>query len=553
MTDGLFFLPLGGAGEIGMNLNLYGFGPEGDQDWIIVDLGVTFGDDTVPGIDVIMADPDFIVERQNRLLAIVLTHAHEDHIGAVAHLWPDLRCPVYATQFTANMLQDKLVEAGIDSEVELNIVPLGGQIQIGPFDIRYISITHSIPEANALAIRTPLGNILHTGDWKLDPDPLLGDKTDIDALSAFGDEGVLAMVCDSTNVLTPGRAGSEAAVRSSLSTLLSGMRGRVAVTGFASNVARVETIIKVGASHGRKAVLVGRSMHRAVAAARDAGYLQDLPPLLREDEAQNLPRDEVLYVCTGSQGEARAALSRIARGDNPRIRLEPGDQVVFSSRIIPGNEKAIFGLQNQLAQLGVEVITEKDHFIHVSGHPCRDELTDMYRWARPQNAIPVHGEMRHLLEHAELAKSVQVPNSIVAPNGSLVQIAPGRCKIIDEVYAGRLYLDGNVLTPIEDGQIAVRRQLSFSGYLGVTLVLDEEGCFMAPPKVRLIGVPAHDGEPDNLASEIADAIEEAVAKMRRAQLREDAAVKEKVRRLARREIRHATGKKPVTEIELIRV
>ncbi|HBA43262.1 MAG TPA: MBL fold metallo-hydrolase, partial [Alphaproteobacteria bacterium] len=279
-----------------MNLNLYGFGPEGDQDWIIVDLGVTFGDDTVPGIDVIMADPDFIVERQNRLLAIVLTHAHEDHIGAVAHLWPDLRCPVYATQFTANMLQDKLVEAGIDSEVELNIVPLGGQIQIGPFDIRYISITHSIPEANALAIRTPLGNILHTGDWKLDPDPLLGDKTDIDALSAFGDEGVLAMVCDSTNVLTPGRAGSEAAVRSSLSTLLSGMRGRVAVTGFASNVARVETIIKVGASHGRKAVLVGRSMHRAVAAARDAGYLQDLPPLLREDEAQNLPRDEVLYV-----------------------------------------------------------------------------------------------------------------------------------------------------------------------------------------------------------------------------------------------------------------
>lgn len=553
MTDGLFFLPLGGAGEIGMNLNLYGFGPEGDQDWIIVDLGVTFGDDTVPGIDVIMADPDFIVERQDRLLGIVLTHAHEDHIGAVAHLWPDLRCPVYATQFTANMLQDKLVEAGIESEVELNIVPLGGQLQIGPFDIRYISITHSIPEANALAIRTPLGNILHTGDWKLDPDPLLGDKTDIDTLSAFGDEGVLAMVCDSTNVLTPGRAGSEAAVRSSLSTLLSGMRGRVAVTGFASNVARVESIIKVGAAHGRKAVLVGRSMHRAIGAARDAGYLQDLPPLLREDEAQNLPRDEVLYVCTGSQGEARAALARIARGDNPRIRLEPGDQVVFSSRIIPGNEKAIFGLQNQLAQIGVDIITEKDHFIHVSGHPCRDELSDMYRWAKPKNAIPVHGEMRHMLEHAELAKSLQVPNSIVAPNGSLVQIAPGHCRIVDEVYAGRLYLDGNVLTPVEDGQISARRQLAFSGYLGVTLVLDEEGYFMAPPKVKLIGVPTHDGEPDNLASEVAYAVEEAVTKMRRGRLRDDEAVKEKVRQLARREIRHATGKKPVTEVELIRV
>ncbi len=388
MSDGLYFLSLGGAGEIGMNLNLYGYGPRNKQKWILVDLGVTFGDDTVPGIDLIMADPEFIIDRREDLLAIVLTHAHEDHIGAVGHLWPDLRCPIYATQFTANMLRDKLDEAGIAKQAKITVVPLNGRIQIGPFDIHYLSITHSIPEPNALAIRTPLGNIFHTGDWKLDPDPLLGRATDEAGITAFGDEGVLAMVCDSTNVFTPGYAGSEAAVKSSLSTLLSGMKGRVAVTAFASNLARVDTIAKVAALHGRQVALIGRSMHRVTAAARGAGYLTDMPKLLNEEEAASLPKDEVLYICTGSQGEGRAALSRIAYGDHPRVTLDPGDTVIFSSRIIPGNERSIFRLQNKLAERGVVIITEKDHFVHVSGHPCRDELADMYRWVRPQIAVP---------------------------------------------------------------------------------------------------------------------------------------------------------------------
>lgn len=553
MSDGLYFLSLGGAGEIGMNLNLYGFGPKGKQKWIIVDMGVTFGDDTVPGIDLIMADPDFIVERRDDLLGIVLTHAHEDHIGAVGHLWPDLRCPIYATKFTANMLRNKLEEAGLVRDAKVTVVPLEGRLQLGPFDITYMTLTHSIPEPNALAIRTPLGNILHTGDWKIDPDPLLGEATDIKGLTGFGDEGVLAMVCDSTNVFTPGRAGSEAAVKSSLSTLLSGLKGRVAVTAFASNVARVDTIGKAAAAHGRQIALVGRSMHKVVAAAREAGYLKDFPPVLREEEAASLPPDEVLYICTGSQGEARAALSRIAYGDHPRIALGSGDTVIFSSRIIPGNERSIFRLQNRLAERGVSVITEKDHFVHVSGHPCRDELADMYRWVRPEIAVPVHGEIRHMMEHVKLARDIQTPQTILAPNGHLVQLAPGPGRIVDEVYSGRLYLDGDVLTPVDDGQVNERLKLSSAGHLGVMLVLEPDGGLAAPPRVTAFGLPTEDGQLINLRNEVAQAVEEAVAKLRGKQARDDDVVKEAALRAARRAVRDAIGKKPVTQVEVVRL
>jgi len=553
LSDGLYFLSLGGAGEIGMNLNLYGYGPKGKQKWIIVDMGVTFGDDTVPGIDLIMADPDFIIERREDLLAIVLTHAHEDHLGAVGHLWPDLRCPIFATKFTANMLRSKLEEAGIVRDAKVTIVPLEGQVQIGPFDITYVTLTHSIPEPNALAIRTPLGNILHTGDWKIDPDPLLGEATDIAGLTRFGDEGVLAMVCDSTNVFTPGRAGSEAAVRSSLSTLLSGMKGRVAVTAFASNVARIDTIGKVAAQHGRQIVLVGRSMHKVTAAARDAGYLKDFPPVLREEEAASLHPDQVLYICTGSQGEARAALSRIAYGDHPRIALGSGDTVIFSSRIIPGNERSIFRLQNRLAERGVSVITEKDHFVHVSGHPCRDELADMYRWVRPEIAVPVHGEIRHMMEHVKLAQDIQVPQTILAPNGNLVQLAPGKAGIVEEVYTGRLYLDGDVLTPVDDGQVDERMKLSSAGHLGVMLVLEPDGKLAAEPRVTAFGLPTADGELANLRKEVADAVAAAVAKLRGKQARDDAMVKEAALRAARRAVKDSIGKKPVTQVEVVRL
>ncbi|MEQ1889870.1 MAG: ribonuclease J [Alphaproteobacteria bacterium] len=536
-----------------MNLNLYGYGPRGKQKWIIVDMGVTFGDDTVPGIDLIMADPDFIVERREDLLGIVLTHAHEDHIGAVGHLWPDLRCPIYATKFTASMLRSKLEEAGIVREAKVTIVPLEGRLQIGPFDITYVTLTHSIPEPNALAIRTPLGNILHTGDWKIDPDPLLGQPTDIAGLTGFGDEGVLAMVCDSTNVFTPGRAGSEAAVKSSLSTLLSGMKGRVAVTAFASNVARVDTIGKVAALHGRQIALVGRSMHKVVGAAREAGYLKDFPPVLREEDAASLHPDQVLYICTGSQGEDRAALSRIAFGDHPRIGLGSGDTVIFSSRIIPGNERSIFRLQNRLAQRGVSVITEKDHFVHVSGHPCRDELADMYAWVRPQIAVPVHGEIRHMMEHVKLAQDIQTPQTILAPNGSMVQLAPGKACIVEEVYSGRLYLDGDVLTPVDDGQVDERLRLSSAGHLGVMLVVQQDGKLAAPPRITAFGLPTEDGQLINLRKDVAHAVEEAVGKLRGKQARDDDQVKEAALRAARRAVKDAIGKKPVTQVEVVRL
>lgn len=553
MSDGLYFLSLGGAGEIGMNLNLYGYGPKGKQKWIIVDMGVTFGDDTVPGIDLIMADPDFIVERREDLLGIVLTHAHEDHIGAVGHLWPDLRCPIYATKFTANMLRSKLEEAGIVRDARVTIVPLEGRLQIGPFDITYVTLTHSIPEPNALAIRTPLGNILHTGDWKIDPDPLLGEATDIAGLTAFGDEGVLAMVCDSTNVFTPGRAGSEAAVKSSLSTLLSGMKGRVAVTAFASNVARVDTIGKVAAQHGRQIALVGRSMHKVVGAAREAGYLKDFPPVLREEEAAALHPDQVLFICTGSQGEDRAALGRIAFGAHPRIALGSGDTVIFSSRIIPGNERSIFRLQNRLAERGVSVITEKDHFVHVSGHPCRDELADMYRWVRPEISVPVHGEIRHMMEHVKLAQDIQIPQTVLAPNGNLVQLAPGKARIVEEVYTGRLYLDGDVLTPVDDGQVDERLKLSSAGHLGVMLVVEQDGKLAAPPRVTAFGLPTEDGQLINLRKDVADAVEAAVAKLRGKQARDDDLVREAALRAARRAVKDSIGKKPVTQVEVVRI
>lgn len=477
--DELLFLPLGGSGEIGMNLNLYGYGPEDGRQWIIVDLGVTFGDERTPGVDLIMPDPAFIEDRREELLGIVLTHAHEDHIGAVAHLWPRLRCPVYATPFTATMVRGKLIEAGLEGEVPLHIIPLGHRFDLGPFDIELVTLTHSILEPNALAIRTPLGLVMHTGDWKIDPDPVLGDDIDIARLTEIGDEGVRAIVCDSTNVFSPGTSGSEADVATSLIELIRPMEGRVAVTTFASNVARLESIARAAAACDRHAVLVGRAMYRVVAAARDAGYLKDLPPFLTEHDAGYLPREKVLFICTGSQGEPRAALARIAEDGHPNIVLEKGDCVVFSSRVIPGNEVSIFDLQNTLALRGIRVITEKDHFVHVSGHPCRDELARMYQWIRPEISVPVHGEARHLAEHAALARELQVPQQVVIRNGLMVRLAPGPAEIIDEAPSGRIYLDGDVLTASDEGAVQERRRLAFAGSAFVSVVLDGKASFAA--------------------------------------------------------------------------
>ncbi|ABS64817.1 beta-lactamase domain protein [Parvibaculum lavamentivorans DS-1] len=551
--DELIFLPLGGSGEIGMNLNLYGFGPPKARQWIMVDLGVTFGDDRTPGVDVIMPDPAFIVERKKDLLGIVLTHAHEDHIGAVAHIWPRLRCPVYATPFTAAMVRGKLIEAGIENEVPMHIIPLGHRFALGPFDIELVTLTHSILEPNGLAIRTPLGLVMHTGDWKIDPDPVAGDDMDIARLSEIGDEGVRAIVCDSTNVFSPGTSGSEADVASSLIELIKSCEGRVAVTTFASNVARLESIARAAEACDRHAVLVGRSMYRVVGAARECGYLTGLAPFVSEHDAAYLPRDKVLFICTGSQGEPRAALARIAEDGHPHIVLEEGDTVVFSSRIIPGNETSIFDLQNLLAERGVRVVTEKDHFVHVSGHPCRDELARMYQWIRPEVAVPVHGEARHLAEHAVLARELQVPEQVVIRNGLMVRLAPGPAEIVGEVPSGRIYLDGDVLTESDEGAVRERRKLAFAGSVFVSLVLDGKGEVRGEPQVRLMGLPEEDGNGVSFEDRALDAVEDALDRLPKKRRGDDDAVAEFLRRAVRGDIRRYWGKKAQVAIAVIRI
>ena len=544
------FLPLGGAGEIGMNLNLYGFGPEEERQWIMVDLGVTFGDETTPGIDLIMADPQFILERTDRLLGLILTHGHEDHIGAVPYLWPELDCPIYTTPFTASLVQRKFEEVGI-FDAPLNIIPLGGRFSLGPFDLELISLTHSIPEPNAVAIRTAGGTVLHSGDWKIDDDPLIGELTDEAALKKLGDDGVLAIICDSTNALSDGISGSEGDVRRNLTELVSTLSGRVVVTAFASNVARVATAAYVAQETDRHLVLVGRSMHRIVAAARENGYLDDFPTIVDERDAGYLPPENVLYLCTGSQGEPRAALSRIASGSHPHISLEEGDAVIFSSRIIPGNEKSIFALQNELAALGVAIHTEKDNDIHVSGHPCRDELTRMYQWVRPEISIPVHGEFRHLAAHGDLARDLQVPNVFSAPNGTMVRLGPGEPEIVDHVPAGRLHLDGDVLMPADDEVLKERKRLGYSGMISVVIVVDDTGHLAADPAIEIMGVPFDPDEP--LERDLIDVIERVVQSDRYQKFHKGHSMEELVRRAVRQKAREITGKKPITVVRLLEI
>lgn len=552
INDELVFLPLGGTGEIGMNFNLYGYGPAKDRKWLAIDLGITFPDATEPGIDVITPDPMFIEGERDNLLGLVLTHAHEDHIGAVPHLWERLKCPLYATPFTAAMLRGKLAEHGLLNDVPLHEIPLGGHLTLGPFEMQFVTLTHSIPEPNAIAIRTPLGNVMHTGDWKIDDNPLIGDTTDIATLKAFGDEGVRAIVCDSTNVLSPGRSGSEADVRKNLTALIGTLTGRVAVTTFASNLARLATIMEAAAANDRSTVLVGRSMHKITAAARETGYLKGIPLPVAEDDAGYLPPDNVLYLCTGSQGEARAALSRIADDSHRHISLSEGDTVIFSSKIIPGNELPIFELHNRLSERGIDVLTEKDHDVHVSGHPCRDELTMMYQWIRPELSIPVHGEPRHLLAHAELAEELQVPEQLVLRNGLMARIAPGPAEVIDDVPAGRLHLDGRILVRAGEAPLRERRQMSFAGNVVVSLVVDDDGQLLADADVAATGIP--DLEDDlSIEDTCAEAAEDAVNRMRKSARRDDDAVAEAARRAVRGRIRFLWDKKPPVRVLVTRV
>ncbi|TCS64140.1 ribonuclease J [Varunaivibrio sulfuroxidans] len=548
----LLFLPLGGAGEIGMNLNLYGFGAPGDVTWVMVDLGITFGDAMLPGVDVMMPDPHYIVEHKDRLAGLVLTHAHEDHIGAVAHLWEKIgRPPIYATPFTAQIVGHKLAEAGLVKEAKITVIALGGKFSVGPFDMELITLTHSIPEPNAIAIRTKLGTVLHTGDWKFDPDPVLGAASDEAGLEKLGDEGVLAMVCDSTNVFTPGTSGSEGDLLESLTKIIAAADQRVVVTCFSSNVARIETVARAAKACGRDVVLSGRSLQRMVAAARDNGYLQDTAKFLEEDDAGFLPRDKTLIVCTGSQGEPRAALARMAADDHPRLTLNEGDTVIFSSRIIPGNEVVIGRMQNRLVRGGIHVVTEKDAFVHVSGHPARDELVRMYQRVRPKIAVPVHGELRHISEHARLAKTCQVTQAVVNENGGMIRLAPGDAAIIEEVPSGRLTLEGNRLVPLDSELVRGRTRSLFNGEAVVSVVVEDDGILAADPQITTTGL-LDPSETDLLdgAVDIAANVVDTLSKKARSQ---DDQISEAVRIAVRRYFRNSLNKNAVVKVQMIRL
>ena len=425
MKDELLFCPLGGSGEIGMNMNLFAYGKPGEHKWIMVDIGVTFADDTLPGIDLIYPDPGFIVDKKEDLLGIILTHAHEDHIGAIAHLWPQLKCKIFATPFTAVLIKEKFKEKKIDVTSYLQIVQLNGTVNLNPFKIEYITLTHSILEPNGLRIETPAGVILHTGDWKIDPNPLIGEKINSNRLKEIGKEGVLAMICDSTNVFNMGKAGSEQDVRKSMLNIMSTLKKRIVVASFASNVARMETAFYCAEKTGRQISLVGRSMHRIFKAARQCGYLKNVIEPIDAREAKKISREKIVYLCTGSQGEPMAALMRISSNTHPDVYIEKNDAVIFSSKIIPGNEKKLYKLQNQLVKDGIEVISEESEFVHVSGHPNRDDLREMYDWVKPKCTIPVHGEHRHMIEHINFAKEMQVPYPVQIENGDVVRLYPG--------------------------------------------------------------------------------------------------------------------------------
>jgi ribonuclease J len=546
-ADELLFVALGGAGEIGMNLNLYGHAGK----WLMVDLGIAFGDDTMPGIEVVMPDPAFIEERKEDLAGIIITHAHEDHLGAVADLWPRLEAPVYATPFAASVLKRKLRDAGLLDEVPITEIPLGGKFKVGPFELEMITMTHSIPEPNALAVRTKFGTVFHTGDWKIDPEPLLGEVTDEATLQKIGEQGALAMVCDSTNVFVEGEAGSEATIRANLEKLVKTRHYRVAVTCFASNLARVESIAKAAVAAGRHPVLSGRALQRMVDAAQECGYLLDFPTTVSEQEAGYLPRDKVLFICTGSQGEPRASMAKLATGEHRDLVLEEGDSAIFSSRVIPGNERSVGRLQNALMARGVEVISDgPEEHIHVSGHPARTELVRMYQWVRPKIALPVHGEVRHMIEHAALARECQVPETVLAPNGTLVRLAPGPATVIDHVHAGRLARDGDTLIDLGGETLRERRKLMWNGSAAATLVIDKQGRAVSVPVVSLRGIEDVDGE---LAEAVIDGLKEMLADLGAGERRDNGRIEEAASRTVRRIVRAHLGKKPLTDVHIVRI
>jgi ribonuclease J len=538
----LIFVALGGSGEIGMNVNLYGCRGQ----WIMVDLGLTFADSSYPGVELILPDLEFIENQQERLAGIVLTHGHEDHIGALPYLAEELKSPLFATPFTAGLIAGKLEEEGLTGQVKLNIVERGGAIELGPFRVSFVALSHSIPEGNGLLIETPFGNVFHTGDWKIDETPVIGEAPSPETLRAIGDAGVLALVCDSTNVFQDHPSGSEESVHSGLLTKVSEAKGRVLVTTFASNAARLQTIGRVAREAGRQVCIAGRSLERILRVAQATGYLKDFPAPIGFEEAMRLPRNEVLIIATGGQGEPRAALGRIAGGTH-ELKLSTGDTVIFSSRIIPGNEIAIGRIMNQLSDLGIRIITERQAHVHVSGHPGRPELIEMYDWVRPQVVVPVHGEARHLAEHARLALSHGVAQAVVQKNGDVIRLAPGDPKKIDEVRVGQLVLDGDVILPANGSTVNERRRIGFGGLITVAMPVGENGELAGTPLIRPFGVPVEEDR-DDFINDATDAATRAYSAGTN-----DDAVRESVRLAVRRCATLWTGKKPLVEVMMLQV
>jgi ribonuclease J len=538
----LLFLALGGSGEIGMNVNLYGCRGQ----WLMVDLGLTFAGPDLPGIDLILPDLDFVEQQPERLAAIVLTHGHEDHIGALPYLAEDLKSPLYATPFTAALIANKLEEEGLTGIVKLNPIERGGTIEIGPFKITFVALSHSIPEGNGLLIETPFGNIFHTGDWKIDDTPVIGEAPSDATMRAIGDKGILALVCDSTNVFQDQASGSEAGVHEGLRAQVEKAKGRVLVTTFASNAARLQTIGRVAIETGRRVCIAGRSLERILRVAQSTGYLLDFPVPVPFDEAMRLPRSELLIIGTGGQGEPRAALGRIASG-NHELKLGEKDTVIFSSRIIPGNEVAIGRIMNQLSELGVLIVTEKQSHVHVSGHPGRPELVQMYEWVRPEIVIPVHGEARHMAAQARLALASGVPTAVYQKNGEMIRLAPEGPEVVDHVLTGQLVLDGDVILPAGGATVNERRKIGVSGIIAVALAVGKDGKLHGTPSVRPFGVPVEEDR-DDFLTDAADAAAHAY---------EAKADREKAREAVRLAVRRCatlwTGKKPIVDVSFVEV
>ncbi len=547
-NDAVYFVPLGGCGEFGINLNLFCY----QDQWLMVDLGMGFADDKLPGIDIILPDPKFIEQRKDKLLGLVITHAHEDHIGAIVHLWPRLRCPIYATPFTAAVIQNKLREGGLESQAKITIIPLQHRWQMGPFDLQFVNVAHSIPEPNLLVIRTPVGAIVHTGDWKLDPAPVDGSVTDIEELKKIGQEGVLALLGDSTNAATPGRSGSEGDLQKSFIDIFAKYQGvRIAVTSFASNIARLNSIYTAAETVGRVVGVAGRSLHRMNEAARKTGYLKNMKPFVGEGETRFVERGELVLVLTGSQGEPQAAMSRVASDSHPQVDLSAGDVVIFSARAIPGNEKDIARVQTNLRARGINVVTDNDEFVHVSGHPAHDDIVDLLQWLKPNIVLPVHGEVYQLQAHAKIAETLQMP-SLSPHDGNIIEITKSGATIVGEVFHGLLCIDGRKIVPVGDDAIRGRVKIAETGMIMVSVVMDRDGTLVADPSVSTMGIFTTDAQAageEQLVEEVIAAVEQLDDRA----VRRDDAVEKAAHIAVRKLINKTHGRKPQADVHVVRV